>query len=189
MKQARRSLWLGLAAVVGLAYPLLVYLALPHLSARALLVPALGLIGLRRLGIRGLVAHGATVSLLLAGGVLLLLGILAPELAVRAYPVAMSLAAASVFGLSLLKGPSLIEQIARRQTPDLPDVAILYTWRVTLVWAVFLTANALAAAALAVWGTLAQWTLWNGLLSYLAAGLLMGGEWIIRQRLRRRGAV
>lgn len=188
MKRTLRSPWLGLAAVVGLAYPLLVFLALPHISARALLAPALGLIGLRLLGVKGLTAYGATVSLLLAGGVLILLGIFAPELAIRAYPVVMSLAAASVFGLSLLNGPSLVEQIARRQTPGLPDAAILYTWRVTLVWTVFLTANALAAAALAVWGTLAQWTLWNGLLSYLAAGLLMAVEWTIRQRLRRRGA-
>jgi uncharacterized membrane protein len=188
MKRTLRSPWLGLAAVVGLAYPLLVFLALPHLSPRALLAPALALIALRLLGVRGLAAHGATVSLLLAGGVLILLGVFAPELAVRAYPVAMSLAAAAVFGLSLLGGPSLVEQIARRQTPDLPDAAIGYTRKVTMAWTIFLTVNAIAAAALAVWGTLAQWTLWNGLLSYLAAGVLMASEWFIRQRLRRRGA-
>jgi uncharacterized membrane protein len=188
MKPTYRNAWFGLAAAVGLAYPLLVFLALPHLSARALLVPAFGLIGLRLLGVRGFAAAGAIVSLLLAGGALILLGIFAPELAVRAYPVAMSLAAASAFGLSLRGGPSLIEQIARRQTPDLPEAAIRYTWRVTAIWALFLSANALVATVLALWGTLAQWTLWNGLLSYLAAGLLMGGEWIVRQRLRKRGA-
>ena len=58
-----------------------------------------------------------------------------------------------------------------------------------MIWAVFLTVNAIVAASLAVWGTLAQWTLWNGLLSYLAAGSLMGGEWLLRQYIRRREAV
>ena len=189
MKRAIRSPWLAVAAVVGLAYPLLVYFAMPHLSPRVLLVPAIMLIGLRLLGLQGLVARGGTVALLLAGAALLLIGIVAPEMAVRAYPVAMSLAAASVFGLSLFGGPSLIEQIARRQTPSLPNAAIVYTRWVTLIWAVFLTVNAIVAASLAVWGTLAQWTLWNGLLSYLAAGSLMGGEWLLRQYIRRREAV
>jgi len=32
---------------------------------------------------------------------------------------------------------------------------------------------------------MALWTLWNGLLSYLLIGLLMAGEWLVRQRIRR----
>ncbi|MBL0910701.1 DNA gyrase subunit B, partial [Pectobacterium carotovorum] len=35
-------------------------------------------------------------------------------------------------------------------------------------------------------GNLYWWTLWNGVISYVLMGLLMGGEWLIRQRLRKR---
>jgi uncharacterized membrane protein len=170
-----------LIAVGTMGYPFMVYFALPHLSPRLLLLPALALIALRVFGARDFVGNGTAAALLLAGAMLLLLGVLAPTAAVRAYPVAMSLCAASAFGLSLVRGPSLVERMARGAASDLPLEAIRYMWWVTLVWCIFLSANAAIAAATAVFGTLAQWTWWNGLLFYFAAGLLFCGEYAVRR--------
>jgi len=104
---------------------------------------------------------------------------------VKAYPVAVSLAAAAVFALSLHFPPPVIERIARLTEPDLPPKGVAYTRRVTEVWVGFLLLNASISAATAVWGSLDQWTLWNGLLSYLAMGALFAGEFVVRQRVRR----
>ena len=35
-------------------------------------------------------------------------------------------------------------------------------------------------------GDLRLWTLWNGGISYLLIAALMGAEWLIRQRVRRK---
>ena len=90
------------------------------------------------------------------------------HLAVKIYPILMSLSVASVFALSLRYPPTVIERLARIREPELSPAGITYTRKVTIVWVVFLIANAGVSLITALWGTLAQWTLWNGLLSYLA---------------------
>ncbi len=92
---------------------------------------------------------------------------------------------AAVFGLSLLFPPTIVERIARITEPNLPPGGVVYTRRVTAIWAVFLLFNAVVSAATALWGTLAQWTLWNGLISYLLMGTLFAGELIVRRAVRR----
>ena len=52
----------------------------------------------------------------------------------------------------------------------------------------FLVGNAAISAATGLWGSLALWTLWNGLLSYVLMGGLFAGEFMYRQLARRRGA-
>jgi uncharacterized membrane protein len=183
-----RKVWRIFLTAAGVGYPLFVYFALPLMSPRLLLVPALALISMRVFGASDFSGNWAAATLLLAGLVLLILGVLVPYAAVRAYPVVMSLATASVFGLSLVRGPSLLERLARRTTFDLPFEAVRYTWRVTLIWCLFLTANAAIAAVIALCGTLKQWTLWNGLLFYLAAGLLFSGEYVVRRYVTNRSA-
>lgn len=152
---------------------------------RLLLLPALALIALRVFGGGGLTGPGTATALLLAALVLLVFSVKEPEASLRVYPVLMSLTAAAAFGLSLVGGPSLIERFARRRDPNLPPRGVRYTWWVTLVWCVFLSINAVVALATVLWGTLAQWTLWNGLLFYIAAGLLMAGELTVRRYLVR----
>ena len=181
-------LWPLALAVAGVAYPLMVYAALPHVPAKILLVPLLALLAVRILGTADLGGRGATLALLVAGGVLMALAMVDSDLAVRAYPVAMSLAAAAAFGVSLGGGPSLIERIARRQTPDLPASGVRYTRRVTMAWCGFLIANAVVSAGITAFGSLEQWTLWNGLLFYLLAGALLGGEWLVRRAVQGRAA-
>ena len=82
---------------------------------------------------------------------------------------------------------TMVERLARLTTPDLPEQGVRYTRKVTLVWCLFFIANG-ACSGWTIWqGDLALWSLYNGLISYLLMGALMGGEWLIRQRVMKRG--
>lgn len=181
------SLALGAAIVGGIAYPLLVYLELPRLPPGALIAFALALVALRLLGARRQAMPRAwTVALVIVGLGLMALATIDPLGAVRAYPVLVSLAAASVFGASLVSPPTFIERIARLTDPDLSDQGIAYTRTVTKVWTVFLVGNAGVATIVGIWGSPEQWALWNGLISYLLMGALFAGEWTFRRFVYRR---
>ena len=177
---------LGLTVLGGLLYPLLVYFGMASTPPIVFTGIALALIGARFFGLR----HRPRIRFfngIFAAGVLglIALSLLNASLGVKAYPVLVSLVIASFFGLSLIYPPSLVEQIARLTEPDLPPGGVIYTRKVTIVWLIFLLANACISAATALFGNLAQWTLWNGLLSYILMGILFMGEWIFRSRFRR----
>lgn len=104
----------------------------------------------------------------------------------RWYPVLINALLLTVFSISLIRGQPFIERIARLREPDLPPAAVRYTRVVTQVWAVFFGLSGATSAALTLWGSLAWWTLYNGLISYLLVGTLFSVEWLIRQRVRRR---
>jgi uncharacterized membrane protein len=181
------SNWLKVLATAGVAYPFLVYAGLAYLPGRMLLLVGLAMVLARLLFVRGIEVLAVwSVPLGVGAAVLAVLAVVDPPWGARAYPVVMSLAACGAFAITLLHPPSLVERIARRTEPDLPPQGVRYTRRVTQVWAGFLAANAAVAAALAAWGTLAQWTLWNGLVSYLLMGALFAGEMLVRRRVRRR---
>ena len=91
-----------------------------------------------------------------------------------------------LFAMSLWRGPSVVERLARLREPDFPPAAVVYTRRVTQVWCGFFVVNGLIAVATALWASTAVWTLYNGLLSYVAMGVLMGAEWLVRRRVRGR---
>ncbi len=179
--------WLALAVLGGLIYPPIVYFGLSVVSPSVLVLAGLGLIGLRLAGIRRL-AHARPwrLAFLSAAAGLVVLSLLSPGLAAKAYPVTVSLGVAGVFLFSLRFPPTVVERFARFVEPDLPPAGVAYARKVTLVWVAFLLCNAAISAATALWGSLAAWTLWNGLLSYLAMGCLFGGEFLVRRVVRRR---
>jgi len=82
--------------------------------------------------------------------------------------------------LSLIIGPPVIERFARLRHPDLPPQGVRYTRNVTRVWCLFFAVNGSIAAALALWGSWAWWTLYNGLISYVLMAALILGEWWLR---------
>lgn len=45
--------------------------------------------------------------------------------------------------------------------------------------------NGAIALATALWGSFEQWSLYNGLISYLLTGALLGGEYIVRLRTQK----
>lgn len=100
------------------------------------------------------------------------------------YPVAVNLIMLAVFLSSLRGEQSIVERLARLQDPNLSPRGVRYTHNVTKAWCVFFVLNGAIAAATALIGDLKLWTWWNGLLSYGAMGLMFGGEYLLRCRLK-----
>ena len=180
----------GTAALVvaSLLYPGLVYAGRAAVPPLAFVALALALIGVRLAASSSPTARVWRLPLAGAAVVIAALAALDGQLAAKAYPVVLSLGTAAVFGVSLLRPPSLIERFARLQEPDLPPEGQAYCRTVTVVWTVWLVANAAIAAALAVWGSDAAWALWTGIVAYVVMGVLFGGEFLIRRVVRRRHA-
>lgn len=169
---------------LGLAYPLLVYFGHGAVPPAAFILAALALIAARyAMAPSGPLTLGYT-TVLVAGAALVVVSLVDQHLATLAYPSLISFAFASAFGLSLRQPPSLIERFARLRQPDLPASATAYCAHVTLLWALWLLANGLIAAALAVSQAVELWLLWTSLINYLVSAALLGGEWLFR-RLRR----
>jgi len=110
-----------------------------------------------------------------------------PELTTKAYPVVISLSLAGAFITSLLPNRTpVIETIATKMEGQLAPVQIVYTRRVTIVWALFFIANASVSAAISVYGSIEHWVLYNGLLSYVFIGVLFLVEYVVRYFFKRK---
>ena len=169
--------------VVSLAYPVVVYLALGHVSPRwiALLLVALALA--RAWVTREPFWLGAAALALVLAGASFLGDRWGP---LKLYPALVNLVMLGLFAMSLWRGPSVVERLARMRETNFPPAAVAYTRRVTQVWCGFFVVNGLIAVATALWASAATWALYNGLLSYVAMGALMGGAWLVRRRVRGR---
>ncbi len=184
--RGRPSLATGLVVVAGVLYPLVVWLCLGRVSPRWIALALAGL-ALGRAAVareRFWIAPAIATAVLAAAS-----GWVDGWTPLKLHPVVVSLTLLAVFGASLRGGPSAVERLARLREPELPAHAVAYTRRVTQAWCVFFAVNAALSAALALWGSDAAWALWNGLLSYVAMGLLMLGEWLVRRRVRARLAL
>ncbi|NKB58330.1 MAG: hypothetical protein GKS00_18550 [Alphaproteobacteria bacterium] len=177
-------------AVLVIAYPIIVYFGLEFFEAR-LIAFALVAIALLRLFLSrrfdGLAARMPQANLVVAA--LLLVGVSAmafnsPTL-LQYYPVCMNVLMFTLFLVSLVRPPSIIEQIARITTPDLPEAGISYTRKVTMVWCAFFIVNG-AIALYTVLGTnMAFWALYNSVISYSLMGILFAGEYAVRRAVQR----
>jgi uncharacterized membrane protein len=173
----------ALVLALTAAYPLIVYLSLGHIEPRYLALLLLALGALRWLAGGAQVVQArwvAAVALLLAGSTALL----NLSLPLKLYPVLVNFALLAVFGLSLWRGPTVVERIARLQEPDLDPRGVAYTHRVTQVWCGFFVLNGGLSLATALWASEKVWALYNGLIAYGLIGTLMAGEWLVRRRLR-----
>lgn len=165
------------------AYPLLVFFGLGRFEPRWLALLLAGLAVMRALGSRDAFWWWA------AGAGLLLAAIsaLANEaLPLKLYPVLVNTVLLIVFAASLRHPPSMIERLARLREPDLDAQGVVYTRRVTQVWCGFFVLNGSIALATCLWASDKTWALYNGLIAYGLIGLLMGGEWLLRQHVRAR---
>ncbi len=170
-------------------YPLLVYLLLKHASPRFAGLAAMAVVVLR-FRVQGarfwrdLPWPQKTIALLVMsmGG---LASLFNSELVLRLMPVAISLGLLLLFAWSLHHPPSMIERFARAMDPALPDVAVAYTRRVTIVWCGFFLFNAVCAGW-TVFSSRELWLLYNGLLSYVLMGALFAAEWLCRRHMLAR---
>lgn len=166
-----------------LAYPFLVYLGLSHFDPRWLVLLLLVIAVARYLG--GSVP-GAAKNIWLGAALISALITLssATDLGLRLYPVLVNLTLFGAFFWSYRHPPTVIELIARKAEPELPESGVAYTRKVTLVWCTFFLVNA-TISAYTVTLSSDTWALYNGLISYLMIAFLMALEWLVRQRVRR----
>lgn len=172
---------------VSILYPLLAALAVNRFGPGWVVVGLLVLLALRGvLGLRRNVPGGLTYGLLFVAGAVSLAALYDHELATRLYPSFMSAAMLMAFALSLWRGPSMIERFARLVEPNLPERGVRYTRAVTWVWCGFFVINGAIAVWTAFFASWAVWTLYNGLISYLAIGALFLGEmFLVRPFIHR----
>jgi uncharacterized membrane protein len=174
--------------LVLMAYPLAVWFGLQRWGS-SVLAPLLAAVFTLRL----LLLRGGLRQQLWLGKALAALGIL---LALASwglrqthwllyYPVLVNALLLLLFVYSLRFPPTVIERLARISDPELPATGIVYTRRVTQVWCGFFVINGAIALATCLIGDITLWTLYNGGISYLLMAGLMGGEWLVRRRVRR----
>lgn len=196
MKSRWRWLLLPLSALL-LAYPFLVFFSLQHVGAATvggilfvLVAARYALLKTAQSSVASMAPAAKSLLPLTLVGIASGLSMLLSNhpLAVRLNPVWISLAMLAVFGWSLYSPPSMIERFARLAQPQLPLQAVAYTRRVTQIWCVFFIVNAAVALWTALAASLQVWTLYNGLVSYLLMGLLLGIEFLVRRRVQRRAA-
>ena len=180
-----RKLVTPVLVVLMVLYPLGVYLALGRVPPQwiaALLV---------LLAVLRAVVTRQRFWWAVAGGAALLAGAAwwrNDALAIKLYPVLVNAVLLGVFGASLRYPPTVVERLARLREPDLPPAGVRYTRKVTILWCVFFVGNGAAATYTAAFSSDATWALYNGLIAYGLMGGLMGAEWLVRQRVQRRGA-
>ncbi len=100
------------------------------------------------------------------------------------YPLLVNLALFTFFAISLFHPPTVIERLARRQRPDLPEKAIAYTRKVTQAWCLFFLLNG-GVSAITIFHSEAWWMLYNGFIAYILIGLMLVGEYLIRRKVMR----
>ena len=121
------------------------------------------------------------IALLLAalfGG----LAIGAPFVLLYAPPILIDIALASVFGATLRPGRDpLISRFARIEQGALPAELDCYTRLLTWIWTVLFAAMAATALALALFGSLAAWSIFTNLVAYALVAALFVGEYAYRR--------
>lgn len=175
-----------LLVAASLAYPLVVWLALGRVGPRWVALSLAVLVLARAAVARERLWRAVALAVALLAAASAWLDGWAP---LKLYPVVVNLALLVAFAASLRRGPSAIERLARLREPALPPAAVAYTRRVTQAWCAFFATNAAISAATALWADAATWALYNGCIAYVAMGALMGGEWLVRRRVRARGAI
>jgi len=179
-------LFAALFVVASATYPVWVYFGLREVTPTIIVIVLLALLLARAFLIRrGAGVPIAPVLLLVAGGVVVLYFV-DTMVAVKSYPVLINFGLAVVFALSLISPPSAIERIARLAEPDLDASGVAYTRKVTWLWLGFFVVNGAVSAWTALYGSLDQWTVYNGLISYVLIGVIFVMEYLVRRIVRAR---
>lgn len=110
------------------------------------------------------------------------------QLLAKMYPVIISSALFLIFSGSLLRPPSIIERMVRRSGRVVSPEASRYMRWVTIVWIIFFVCNATVAIWLALFAGVSEWAFYNGFLSYVIIGAIMGVEFLVRIQYQRREA-
>lgn len=179
-----------LQIVLGVAYPILIFISLTWLEPRQVALVVLGLVGVRlltaRFGAAVAFVKEAWIPAAAAGIVAMGTAIWNDPMGLLIYPTLINAAFLATFGASLWAERPIVERFARLQAKDLSEAEVHYCRSVTKVWCGFFVANGSTALYLALAEDLEVWMLFTGLISYLLIGLLFGTEYLYRHwRFRR----
>lgn len=191
MTSERHPLTTALLVVRVVVYPLGVYFALTRLAPRTASLVLGGFLG-ASLVLELVFAKTRTPSVVLPPLFVVLLSVasffLDDPRFLLAQPVAVSLVMLVAFGSTLLRGPPMIERYARMMVSDLSDEEARYCRSVTWVWCGFFVVNGSLLAVSALFLPLWVWALHAGLVSYVAIGVVLLVEIVVRKaRFRRYG--
>lgn len=177
-------------SAVVIAYPVIVYFGLEYFEVRIIAV-VLIFVALARLVLMRRLKFLKTVmpQTYLIAIALLLVGVSAvasnSPILLQYYPVCLSGFMLALFLFSLLRPPTIIEQIARLGDRNFTESAIPYTRKVTVLWCGFFTFNGAVALYTILVANMEFWAIYNGFISYMLMGLLFAGEYIVRRRVLR----
>jgi len=175
----------ALGVALLLAWPLLVHAGVRLGLTRAIAALAGALLLVRGVRLARRIDPGVRRCLLAPA---LVLGLVAASAALlddprllMALPALVSVGLLTAFAATLRgPGPSMAESFARLRVPELSPAEVRYCRGVTALWCAFFAANSALAGGLAAAGALAAWTLWTGLLAYLAMAVLFAAELLVR---------
>lgn len=172
--------------IITILYPLAVYFGIKYFEPRMLSL-LLVFVFIYFL-FAAQTASKSAKYLALSGILVLIIGLLTLNniIFIKLYPILMNVIFFFMFSYTLIKPPSMVERFARITHKDLPQYVIKYTKNVTIVWCVFLLFNSIISIYTSFWTSLATWTLYNGLISYLLMGTLFIGEYVVRCFVIRR---
>lgn len=177
---AVKTIGSGILLALSLAYPFIVYFLGNELQTSHIVFGLISLFFLRSAFQYRQQGVSQIFMALVLAAIMVGLFFVDDQLAIYAYPVLMSLSFACVLGWTLIYPPSLIERFARILEPDLDSRGIAYTRKVTVVWLGFSLLNASLSIATVILNDVKIWLLYNGLISYVLIGLLMGCEFLFR---------
>ncbi|WP_372760572.1 hypothetical protein [Pseudoalteromonas sp.] len=172
-------------------YPIIVYVGLTQFNSQWVTLVILLLLALRLWLSKALFANMPWLkpATVLAALAIVLALMFDSELGLRFYPVIINSVMLVVFSYSLYKGPSIIETFARITEPDLDSQGVQYTKKVTQLWCGFFIINGSIALYTSLFSSLAIWAFYNGVVAYIAMGVVFVLEWLVRLTVRRKARV
>jgi uncharacterized membrane protein len=168
-----------LRILLTVGYPFAAFAALTYFPARGVALAVGIAMLLRAIAGRSLGREHLAHALRMLGpaiGVLLLAGIYDEGRFLLFAPALTNAALLIAFARTLRTGPSMVETFARWQGHQIADDRVGYCRTVTAVWCAFFFANGGVSLWLALYATLAQWTVYTGIVAYLLVGALFAVE-------------
>ncbi|WP_029049630.1 membrane protein [Cupriavidus sp. amp6] len=163
-----------------LCYPVAVYVGLQYWPPRTVALLLVALMLLRLAAVR----HAGWRPLALIAGAIALVVLASGEaMPLKLYPALVNAVLLVVFGWSLWRPPSVVERLARLREPDLPQMGVAYTRKVTAAWCLFFCGNGAIALATACFASDRVWALYNGAIAYVLIGTMFAGEWLVRRHV------
>lgn len=159
-----------------LAYPFIIYFGLLNFTLWQIALVVAILAGLRAFAFKSSNSQLAKIGFY-GSLVLIFFAILSMLLNqngwLKLYPIIISLMSFIVFFSSLFSDKSMIQRFAEIREKDIDETKQLYMRQLTMIWCVFFVVNASVSAYTMFFLSFKQWTLYNGLVSYMIMGLLV----------------